>query len=165
MFGYKNLKDVLKSKVAGLTDPEDTSNPSKPIFKSVISGKPSKVSFYSGPGAVILLANASTVNWKGMHKQKRLSVVQGAVLTFIPGDTEDSMDKCLHYSDIVGDLFEDRYALGIEGTQVEPVQSMAQGWRIVDLTKATDMNTKQLKKTTTAATFFNVYKGKERMKK
>lgn len=165
MFGYKNLKDTIKSKVAVLTDPEDTSTNPQPIFRNVLGGKPKKPVFYKGPGAIVLLANASNTDWKGIHKQKRLSVVQGAVLTFIPGDDEKAMDKCLHYSDIVGDIFEDRFSLGIPGTQVEPVKGMSQGWRVVDLSKATDMNTNQLKKTTTAATFFNVYKGKEKTKK
>lgn len=163
MFGYSKLLDTIIDKVAALTDPEDESADPHPIYQSVISGRPSKLSFYRGPGAVILLSNASNVVWKGMRKQHRVSVVQGAVLTFIPGDDDQAMHRCLHYSDIVGGLFDDRYILGIPGSWVEPVASMAQGWRIIDLTKAIDLSTGQLTKTTTAATFFNVHKNHEKV--
>lgn len=183
MFGYKTVMETMETKIKQLTDPtktipstdsngdpilDDEGNPvlipdPTPIFADVGIGKPSRISFFDGPAAILVFANVPNLSFKGMGGQMRRVTIQGAVLTFIPGNDRDALLTCLHYSDIVGDFFEKKSNLELAGAIIEPLTSNSQGWRVIDVNKFfNNRSTSQLVPNTTGTSIFQITKAKEK---
>lgn len=158
MYGYKKVIEALQAKVAALTDPEETTGTH--IFSKVTIGQPEKISFYNGPGAVLLFGDVSKIECRGTGGQLKQATIDGAIITFIPGNTAKSVLKCYHYSDIIGDLLENRKALELRGCTITNSTTTPHNWRTVDVNKAT--NPKQPKKCIAGATLFTITKSKEK---
>lgn len=157
MYGYKNLLATLQSKIEVITDPF-ADDPEKPIFSNVELGDPENIGLYAGAFAVVLFADTTKTGAAGMRGQSKAALIQGAVLTIIPGDNSAAALECVHYSDLVEDLLEDEYVLGISNCEIN-VPENSQNWRVVQIKGKTD----KPKKCTVAATPFMITKSKERL--
>lgn len=171
MYDYVKLIKAEQSGLLALTDPSLTipgiptdDNPTPdpipdptPILFACEYGIPKKIEFWNKVGAILLFGNVATSDYMGINKQRLTQVIQGAVITFVPGDDPSAMERCLHYSDIIGDYFEKKSALGIPGVTHELMNSNSQGWKTIDLRKFLDIDTKQLDMITTATTTFQIY--------
>lgn len=156
LYDYDLWLEVVRAGVSNLTDPR-TPDDETPIFPSGVEiGKPNKVDFWNNPGATLIFANVIKTEDVGIiSKQKTIQTVQGAVITFVPGNDGPAISKTLHLTDIVGDLFDKTTAFG-PGVETRLLPSISQGWRAVDISKVIPLNANQLKMTSTGTTVFQI---------
>jgi hypothetical protein len=166
MYGYKLLIEVLQSCIQELSDPEaflpespDIPDES-PIFKNVEIGNPSDLSFWNTIGAILMFGQVTKTDADGSNDQRKYQLIQGAVITIVPGDEASNYMKMLHYSDIVGDFCENNSALGLPGTTIDLIESNSQGWRLMDISKFSRATLKQLDMASTATTIFQIKRPK-----
>jgi len=181
MYGYDEILLALQDKLGEVVDPnatipaldvdgkpvlDDDGNPTTtpdltPIFTNIEIGKPKKPAFYEKVGGILILGTVTKTGSKGSNGQAQYQIIQGAIITLVPGDDKAATLKCLHYSDIVGDFCEDKTALNLKGTTIELLESNSQGWRPIDISKFTSMNVSQFKMTSTATTIFQITRMKQ----
>ena len=155
MYDYDLWLEIVQAAISTLTDPRLPDDDS-PIYPSGVEiGKPVKVDFWNNPGATLLFANVIKTEDKAINNQKTIQTIQGAVITFVPGNEGPSVKKALHLTDIVGDFFDKKTAVGM-GTETRLMPTISQGWRTIDIGKIIQLNLNQLKMTSTGTTVFQI---------
>jgi hypothetical protein len=66
LYGYANLHETIRAKIATLTDPNDTSPNPQPIYNDVIIGHPENISIYDGNLTMIILGGVPQEGYKGI---------------------------------------------------------------------------------------------------
>ncbi len=161
MYGYDIVIKALQKKLGELTDPQDTSNNPGSIYSNVEFGQEELKSLYGvNAKAVILFSNTDKIGSQGMRGQSKQVVIEGAIVTLVPGDNSEAAIKCYHYSDIAEDFLENENCLGIPGCKVEVPDDSAQNWTVVDVSGNPRGNNRP-NKATAAATKFMITKVKE----
>lgn len=136
MYQYDTIIDALKDELTDLVDPSiplSEGGTGEAIYGAVSIGQPSNLSLYNGPLAVIVFGSKESKT--GINNQGRKAIITGAIATFIPGQNEDSVKKCLHYCDIVEYALEDNPTLlDMKGVRIQPLkQGKTQEWTSVNV--------------------------------
>lgn len=161
MYGYDIVIEALQEKLKTLTDPKDTSENPKPITTSVEFGQEELKSLYGAEVKfIILFSDTDKIGSQGMRGQSKQVVIEGAVVTLIPGDNSAAAIKCYRCSDIVEDFLENENCLDLPGCIVEVPDDGAQNWTVVDVSGNPRGNNRP-NKATAAATKFKITKRKE----
>lgn len=155
MYDYDLWLEVVAAAMANLTDPR-TPDDDTPIYPSGVEvGKPVKIDFWDNVGATVMFANVIKTEDLSVNKQKQIQTIQGAVITYVPGNDGPAVKRALHITDIVGDFFDKKSAIG-QGTETRLMPTISQGWRAIDISKIIQLNLNQLKMTSTGTTIFQI---------
>jgi len=161
MYGYDIVIEAMQKKLKTLTDPKDTSENPEPITKAVEFGHEELKSLYGqGVKFIILFSNTDKISSQGMRNQSKQAVIEGAIVTLVPGDNSEAAIECYHYSDVVEDFLENENCLDLPGCIVEVPDDGAMNWGVVDVSDNPRGSNKP-NKATAASTKFKITKTKE----
>jgi hypothetical protein len=134
MYGFKKALLSIQGEIKKLSDPDETSQ--DPIYKNVILGQAENIGLYNGALASVIIATTPKTGAQGARRQAERAIIQGAVITYIPGVGTNSVLKCIHYSDIVGDWLETNNSTLIgKGISLEKNEDNTHNWRPVNVSE------------------------------
>jgi hypothetical protein len=131
-YNYTDILDTLHEKITALTN---SSSPPTPIYNDVVIGESPNISLINGTLAEIFLSRVLKEGYRGLKNQGRAALVEGVIITIVPGTNEAAFKTCIDSCDFVEEFFENKKSLGLDGVLTSTPGSMNQNWRIVDVNK------------------------------
>jgi hypothetical protein len=132
LWGFDKVKLRLIDLISRLVDPENLENPTKQIYADVLGGHPENTELFNGVVAKVLLSDKKDDIQVGGEFAK----LTGLILTYVPGNNEDSATTCNRNCDIVESLLKNLTPtiIGIRNCKIIPNPNNTQNWTSINVT-------------------------------